>query len=49
MREKARLQAAAADRIVFKISFFDAAGSGDVADVLSHLITDANCVKKRDV
>ncbi len=45
MREEGRLQAAAAARIAGTFSFIDAAGSGDVADVLSYLIADANRVK----
>ena len=48
MREEGRLQAAAAARIAGTFSFIDAAGSGDVADVLSYLIADANCVNERD-
>ena len=43
-----RLQAAAAARIAGKRGVIDAAGSGDVADVLSYLIADANCVNERD-
>ena len=42
-----RLQAAAAARIAGKHGVIAAAGNGDVADVLSYLIADANCVKKR--
>ncbi len=42
------LQAAAADRIAGEGEVFDAARSGDVADVLSYLIADANCVNKLD-
>ncbi len=48
MREEERLQAAAAARIAGKSDFFVAARSGDVADVLSYLIADANCVNRRD-
>ena len=43
-----RLQAAAAARIAGKGGVIDAAESGDVADVLSYLIADANCVNERD-
>jgi hypothetical protein len=42
------LQAAATDRIEFNPEVNAAAASGDVADVLSYLIADANCVNKRD-
>jgi hypothetical protein len=42
------LQAAAAARIAGKSGAIRAAGSGDVADVLSYLIADANCVNERD-
>ena len=42
-----RLQAAAAARIAGKRGVTDAAESGDVADVLSYLIADANCVNER--
>jgi hypothetical protein len=48
MREKERLQAAAAHRIAGKSGVIAAARSGDVADVLSYLIADANCVNERD-
>jgi hypothetical protein len=51
VREEMRLQADAAARIAGKsgtISFIDAAGSGDVADVLSYLIARANCVNEHD-
>ena len=48
MREEGRLQAAAAHRIAGKGSVIARAGSGDVADVLSYLIADANCVNERD-
>ncbi len=47
MREEVRLQAAAAARIAGKSGVIAAARSGDVADVLSYLITDANCVNER--
>ena len=40
--------AAAAHRIAGKGSVIARAGSGDVADVLSYLIADANCVNERD-
>ena len=43
-----RLQAAAAARIAGKSGVIAAARSGDVADVLSYLIADANCVNKCD-
>ena len=52
MREEVRLQAAAAAHIARKGHYWgiiDAAASGDVADVLSHLITHANSVNKRGV
>jgi hypothetical protein len=42
------LQAAAADRVAGKSGVKEAARSGDVADVLSYLIADANCVNERD-
>jgi hypothetical protein len=42
------LQAAAAARIAGKGDVIHAAGRGDVADVLSYLIADANCVNERD-
>ncbi len=48
MREEGRLQAAAAHRIAGKRGVISAAESGDVADVLSCLIADANCVNERD-
>jgi hypothetical protein len=48
VREKKWLQAAAAARIAGKSGFFAASRSGDIADVLSYLIADANCVNKRD-
>ena len=42
------LQAAAAARIEGKSGVIAVARSGDVADVLSYLIADANCVNERD-
>ena len=48
MREEGRLQAAAAARIAGKSGVITAARSGDVVDVLSYLLTDANCVIERD-
>ncbi len=48
VREEVRLQAAAAHRIAGKGNVLGAAVSGDVADVLSYLIADANCVNERD-
>ena len=48
MREEVRLKAAAAARIVDKSGIVAAAESGDVADVLSYLIADANCVNEED-
>ena len=48
MREEGRLQAAAAHRIAGKRGVIARARSGDVADVLSYLIADANCVNERD-
>ena len=42
------LQAAAAARIAGKSGVIAAAESGDVADVLSYLIADANSVNERD-
>ncbi len=53
IREEVRLQAAAAAYIagkrgqVFSGSIIGAAASGDVASVLSYLITRANCVNAR--
>ena len=47
LREEVRLQAAAVARIAGKSGIFDSAASGDVADVLSYLITDADCVNER--
>ena len=49
VREEGRLQAAAAARIAGKSGVIAAAVSGDVADVLSYLIADANCVNDCDV
>ncbi len=43
------LQAAAAARIAGKSGVIAAAASGDVADMLSYLIADANCVNDCDV
>ena len=48
MREEGRLQAAAAHRIAGKGGVIARAGSGNVADVLSYLVADANCVNERD-
>ena len=48
MREEGRLQAAAAHCIAGKGGVIARARSGDVADVLSYLIADANCVNERD-
>jgi hypothetical protein len=48
MREEGRLQAAAAARIAGGSGVIDRARSGNVADVLSYLIADANCVNERD-
>jgi hypothetical protein len=48
VREEKRLQAAAAARIAGKSGVIVAASSGNVADVLSYLIADANCVNERD-
>ena len=47
VQEKVLLQADAAARIVGKSGVIAAAESGDVADVLSYLIADANCVNER--
>jgi hypothetical protein len=47
-KEEARLQADAAARIAGKSGVAAAAGSGDIADVLSYLIADATCVNERD-
>jgi hypothetical protein len=49
MKEEGRLQAAAAARIEGKSGFRDAVASGDVADVLSYLISHPNCANERDV
>jgi ankyrin repeat protein len=46
VREGVRLQAAAAARIAGKSGIGAAATSGDVADVLSYLITHANCLNE---
>ena len=48
VREEVLLQADAAARIAGKSGVIAAAESGDVADVLSYLIADANCVNERD-
>ena len=48
VREEVLLQADAAARIAGKSGVIAAAVSGDVADVLSFLIADANCVNERD-
>ncbi len=42
------LQAAAAARIAGKSDVITSSASGDVADVLSYLIADANSVSERD-
>ena len=47
VREEVLLQADAAARIAGKSGVIDAAGSGNVADVLSYLVSDANCVNER--
>ena len=47
MREEVQLQATAAHRIAGKRGVIDAAARGDVADVLSYLIADANRVNER--
>ncbi len=47
VREEVRLQAAAAARIAGKSGVYAAAENGDVADVLSYLIADANSMNKR--
>jgi hypothetical protein len=55
MREERQLQAAAAARIAGKSlhpalrGIIPSAARGDVADVLSYLIADANCVNERDL
>jgi hypothetical protein len=48
VREEVLLQADAAARIAGKNGVIDAARSGAVADVLSYLIADANCVNERE-
>ena len=48
VREEVLLQADAAARIAGKNGVIVAAKSGAVADVLSYLIADANCVNERD-
>jgi hypothetical protein len=48
MREEVQLQAAAAARIADKSGVVQATANGDVADVLSYLMADANCVNERD-
>ena len=48
VREEVLLPADAAARIAGKSGVIAAAGSGNVADVLSYLVADANCVNKRD-
>ena len=48
VREEVLLQADAAARIAGKSGVFAAAESGNVADVLSYLVADANCVNERD-
>ncbi len=48
VREEVLLQADAAARIAGKSGVIAAAKSGNVADVLSYLIADANCLNKRD-
>ena len=48
VREEVLLQADAAARIAGKSGVIAAAESGNVADVLSYLIADANCVNERD-
>ncbi len=48
VREEVLLQADAAARIAGKSGVIDAAANGNVADVLSYLIADANCVNERD-
>ncbi len=47
MREEGRLQAAAVAHIAGKRGVITSVRRGDVADVLSYLIADANCVNKR--
>jgi hypothetical protein len=48
VRDEMLLQADAAACIASKFGVIVAAESGDVADVLSYLIADANCVNERD-
>jgi hypothetical protein len=48
MREEVRLQVAAAARIAGGSGVMNAALSDCVADVLSYLVADANCVSERD-
>jgi hypothetical protein len=48
VREEVLLQADAAARIAGKRGVIAAAKSGNVADVLSYLIADANCVNERE-
>ena len=48
VREEVLLQADAAARITGKSGIIAAALSGDVAEVLSYLLADANCVNERD-
>ncbi len=49
MREEGRLHAAAAaHRIAVGSGVIARARNGNVADVLSYLIADANCVNERD-
>ena len=47
-REEVLLQADAAARIAGKSGVIAAAARGNVADVLSYLVADANCVNERD-
>jgi hypothetical protein len=48
MQEEGRLQTAAAHHNAGKPGVIEASANGDVADVLSYLIADANCVNERD-
>ena len=48
IREEVRLQDAAAARIAGQCGVIAAAKSGNVADLLSYLVADANCVNERD-
>ena len=48
VREEVRLQADAAACIAGKSGIIAAVENGDVTDVLSYLIADANCVNERD-